>query len=576
MYIMKPKRILFFILIVSIHLNVFSQRCGTMEKMNRYLSNNIEIKKTRDSIEKSINSSNEINQKLSINIPVVFHVVYNEAEENISDLQIMSQLNVLNQDFNRTNPDAFSVPSDFDSIVSSMQINFCLARRTPSGEPTTGIIRTSTNNNGFNLFDTTIHYTNMGGSDAWNTDKYLNIWVAKINGGTLGWAQFPIGGSQYTDGVVIDYQHFGTMGTAIYPYNLGRTTTHELGHYFNLYHLWGDNYCGDDLVNDTPIQEESNFGCKTHPHISCNNNGDMFMNFMDYSNDNCMNSFTIGQRNRVWSSIYNYRLSLISSDGSDEVKRGKSDASIKISHPNGFVEGCNNPIYPKVIIKNISNVTLNTALIKYKINSSNTNYQLWSGSLDFNETDTVYLSGIPIEGTSHIIEVELLHPNNNNDIDTSNNKDLEIFQTINGTNININLITDNYANENSWIFLDNNNNIIDSQDTLEDNYHYVYKYCLTPGCYKFIMFDSQGDGICCNYGNGNATINKEHNNYQIGELSHFSYADTISFCFSALSDMENITITNKIYPNPSSGKILINSSIFTPDLPIIAKIYDIY
>ena len=126
----------------------------------------------------------------------------------------------------------------------------------------------------------------MGGSDAWDTKRYLNIWITNIEGGILGWAQFPDIGSIYTDGVVVDYRHFGTLGTTISPYNLGRTTTHELGHYFNLFHLWGDNYCGDDLVNDTPTQEEAfNFGCKNHPSISCNNNGDMFMNFMDYSDD---------------------------------------------------------------------------------------------------------------------------------------------------------------------------------------------------------------------------------------------------------------------------------------------------
>ena len=134
----------------------------------------------------------------------------------------------------------------------------------------------------------------------------MNIWVCNIDTGILGWAQFPAGGNPATDGVVIDYDKFGTTGTVSPPYNLGRTTTHEVGHWLNLWHIWGDNNCGDDFVNDTPEQEEANYGCKIHPHPSCNNNGDMFMNFMDYTNDACMNSFTQGQKNRVWSAITYY------------------------------------------------------------------------------------------------------------------------------------------------------------------------------------------------------------------------------------------------------------------------------
>ena len=222
--------------------------------------------------------------------------MYNTNSQNISDAQIISQLDVLNEDFNRTNSDAFSTPTDFSSIVASMQINFCLAKRTPEGNSTNGITRTYTNSNSFQLYDTSMNYTSLGGDDAWDTEKYLNIWVCNVSGGILGWAQFPAAGDTNTDGVVIDFEHFGTIGTAIYPYNLGRTATHELGHYFNLFHTWGDNYCGNDWVNDTPIQEEANFGCKTHPSISCNNSGDMFMNYMDYTNDACMNSFTEAPR----------------------------------------------------------------------------------------------------------------------------------------------------------------------------------------------------------------------------------------------------------------------------------------
>ena len=570
------KLFLTFLFSLTILSTSFSQRsCGSHQKMNDFLLENPNLKNKRDKIEKQILSTHYNHNKQSMTIPVVFHVLYNTNSQNISDSQILSQLDVLNADFNRTNSDAFSTPSDFDSIVTSLQLNFCLATKTPDGNATNGIIRTHTNIVSFPLYDSSIHYTNMGGDDAWDTEKYLNIWICNIGGGILGWAQFPDAGSLNTDGVVIDYLHFGTNGTAISPYNLGRTATHEVGHYFNLFHTWGDNNCGNDWVNDTPIQEEANFGCKTHPSISCSNNGDMFMNFMDYTDDDCMNSFTIGQRDRVWQSINLYRLPLLTSDGCDPIISSNSDASIEIISPNGTLYGCNNPIYPKVLISNNTTTNLTTAIIKYKINSSNYHYQYLNGNLSTNQSDSVLLSGIAVGGNNHIIEVELLLPNNNTDINTFDNSDTKLFNTSGGTNVSIHLITDNYANETSWYFLDENNNIIDSSNSLTNNHHYEYNYCLENNCYKFIINDSEGDGFCCNYGNGNISINKEINNQEIANLSFFNYTDTIYFCVTELSLEENKKNLLEIHPNPTSGIIHVKSSNFTVDIPIIAKVFDL-
>ena len=543
--------------------------------METFLSENPSLKNKRNHIENKILSTNNSYNKQSITIPVVFHVLYNTNSQNISDAQIISQLDVLNEDFNRTNSDAFSTPTDFSSIVASMQINFCLAKRTPEGNSTNGITRTYTNSNSFQLYDTSMNYTSLGGDDAWDTEKYLNIWVCNVSGGILGWAQFPAAGNLNTDGVVIDYQHFGTTGTAVSPYNLGRTATHELGHYFNLFHTWGDNYCGNDWVNDTPIQEEANFGCKTHPSISCNNSGDMFMNFMDYTNDACMNSFTIGQRDRVWQSINLYRLSLLTSDGCNPITPSVSDASIQIFSPIGNLDGCNNPIYPKVVVRNNSTTNLNTSIIKYKINSSAYHYQYWNGNLQNNQSDTVLLSAISVGGNNHIIEVELLLPNNSTDLNSSDNTDTKLFNTSGGTNTTIHLITDNYANETSWFFLDENNNIIDSSNALTNNTHYSYNYCLENNCYKFVINDTEGDGFCCNYGNGNISINKEINNQEIANLSYFNYTDTIYFCVTELSLAENKSSYLQIHPNPTSGIIHLKSDDFTLDIPIIAKVFDL-
>jgi hypothetical protein len=544
-----------------------------MQKMNTYFEANPDKEVERNKKEKEILNSN-FSTKENMNIPVVFHVVYNSSEQNISDAQILSQLDVMNDDFNRTNSDAFMVPSDFDSVVASLQLNFCLAQRTPDGNPTNGIIRTQTNISDFDLYDTTIHYSSLGGSQSWDTEKYLNIWVTKLSGGILGWAQFPTAGNINTDGIVIDYRNFGTNGTATSPYHLGRTVTHELGHYFNLFHIWGDNNCGDDLVNDTPTQQEANFGCKTHPSISCSNNGDMFMNFMDYTNDACMNSFTIGQRDRVFNSIYTYRLSLLSSDGCTLVTTNTADASIEITYPIGSLSDCNNPIYPKVLITNNSTANLYTAVVKYKANSSVYQYQLYSGNLSQGQSDTLLLSAIPIGGNNHFLDVELIQVNGSMDSDTSNNSDTELFSTTGGTSVNINIITDNYANETSWYFYDDNNTLIDFDDNLNNNTHYTHNYCLNNECYKIIVFDTEGDGFCCDYGQGSISVNKELNNTEIAQLSYFNYSDTIEFCVSALTETELTIKSNYFYPNPTKGIIYLNPIRFSEDIPIIAKLFD--
>ena len=238
-----------------------------------------------------------------ITIPVVVHVVYNTTAQNISDAQIQSQINVLNQDFRKLNADASSVPSVFAGLASDAQIEFCLAKRDPNGNATTGITRTQTTRTSFAYSGDYIKYNSTGGKDAWDRNQYLNLWVGNLSGGLLGYAQFP-GGAAATDGVVCTYTAFGTTGTAAAPFNKGRTATHEVGHWLNLYHIWGDDNgacTGSDQVADTPNQANSNGGCPAFPKVSCSNgpNGDMWMNYMDYTDDRCMYMFTTGQKTRM-------------------------------------------------------------------------------------------------------------------------------------------------------------------------------------------------------------------------------------------------------------------------------------
>jgi len=245
-------------------------------------------------------------------IPVVVHVVYRTASENISTAQIKRQIAVLNKDFRATNPDKSKVPLVWKGLVTDSRIKFVLASKDPKGKATTGITRTKTTRTSFGTGDT-VKSKSTGGVDGWPSTKYLNVWVCTLAGGLLGYAQFP-GGPAKTDGVVILNTAFGTGGTTRAPFNLGRTATHEIGHWLNLRHIWGDREdCGGtDYVADTPNASGPNYGKPTFPHISCNNgpNGDMFMNYMDYVDDAAMYMFTAQQVVRIHAALDGPRSSI--------------------------------------------------------------------------------------------------------------------------------------------------------------------------------------------------------------------------------------------------------------------------
>ncbi|MCO5237686.1 MAG: T9SS type A sorting domain-containing protein [Chitinophagaceae bacterium] len=238
-----------------------------------------------------------------ITIPVVVHVLYNTPEQNISDAQIQSQLDVLNRDFRKQNEDLSKIPSVFASFAADCGIRFALAKSDPQGKATAGIIRKKTNQTSWQQ-DDKMKFAASGGSEPWDSRYYLNIWVCNLSEGLLGYSTFP-GAVPEKDGVVIRTDVFGTIGKNGTVYNKGRTTTHEIGHWLNLKHLWGDADCGDDGVDDTPPQKTYNSGCPSFPRISSNScnpapSGDMFMNFMDFSDDACLQMFTEGQKQKMW------------------------------------------------------------------------------------------------------------------------------------------------------------------------------------------------------------------------------------------------------------------------------------
>lgn len=269
----------------------YHRGCASHEVLEQQLRENPELAAKMQEIERftqnAITNGRLVNGK--IEIPVVVNVLYRTAAENISLTQIQSQIDVLNKDFNALNSDFNQVPTTFSGVKANVGISFVLD----------AVYRKSTTKTSWGTRDA-MKKTNQGGIAPTSPTTKLNLWVCTIGGGILGYAQFP-GGSSATDGVVIDSKYFGTTGTATAPFNKGRTATHEVGHWMNLRHIWGDATCGSDLVSDTPTHNAANYGMPVFPHYStCTGTPiEMTMNYMDYTDDAGMYMFSNGQKSRM-------------------------------------------------------------------------------------------------------------------------------------------------------------------------------------------------------------------------------------------------------------------------------------
>ncbi len=335
--------------------------CGTMDEHYRLMHEDESYAKARARIENNVFEFARLFRASArgvARIPIVVHVVWNSEEQNISDAQIQSQIDVINKDFRRLNPDTSKVPSVWQSLMADARIEFFLATKDPKGKQTNGITRTKTNAKIFHQYTNDIKSISTGGEDAWPRDRYLNLWVgpvilSAIGEELLGYASFP-GMPAEIDGVVIAHTAFGTTGTAQPPYNMGRTATHEIGHWLDLYHIWGDDdtgCSGTDKVDDTPNQGGPNTGTPSFPHISCDNgpNGDMFMNYMDYVEDSSMFMFTEGQVTRIDACLEGFRKSIIIEEEPGETGRIKGIVESKSS---------GNPLeHARVFIDIISDMT---------------------------------------------------------------------------------------------------------------------------------------------------------------------------------------------------------------------------
>jgi Pregnancy-associated plasma protein-A len=283
-------------------------RCESDAHNDYLMAKSPVFRQNRDKIESfttrfTENYGKQLKTRAVVTIPVVFHIIYNTAAENVTDAQVAAQIDVLNQDYRKMNADINQVPTVFQGLEADMEVQFVLAKRTPAGAATTGIERRQTTIVGFDDITESMKSYAAGGLDAWDAQKYLNIWTCNLTGGILGYAQFP-GGPDATDGIVI--RSNAVAGGSSINYGYGRTATHEVGHWLNLYHTFRGGCdrkgtTGSDFVDDTPNVRTATYGCPKRIGNSCSNDDapDMTMNYMDYVYDVCMFMFTQGQKVRA-------------------------------------------------------------------------------------------------------------------------------------------------------------------------------------------------------------------------------------------------------------------------------------
>jgi hypothetical protein len=361
-------------------------------------------------------------------IPVVVHIVLTDPNE-VTDAQVQSQINVLNDDYSAENSDSTRIPAVWKSLFGDMRIRFCLAERAPDGNPTNGIDRVKTNVSVFNDIEDAVadvKHASTGGADIWDPSKYLNIWVCNIGQNTLGVGTPPGIVPADEQGAVIQYTAFGTTGNLDPEFNKGRTCTHELGHYFNLLHPWGDTLgeCSPgDHVADTPPESEPVYGAPAFPYLDdkCSPTypGVMINNFMGYADDSVMDMFTAGQVARAQAALLGVRASLLTSDGCQPVILKDLDAKLQdITAPHGKI--CTGAIGPVVTLKNMGKNTLTSAEVDYTVDDGAVKTLSWTGSLPSLDTVQLALPASTVSTGAHVLTAYTRHPNGQQDQQTSN------------------------------------------------------------------------------------------------------------------------------------------------------------
>jgi hypothetical protein len=477
---------------------------------------------------------------------------------------VLSQIQVLNEDFRRiTGSNGFNNDPD----GADVEVEFCLAKQDPEGCVTTGIDRV-------NMSAVSTTWSGPGGNTdsvlkpatTWDASQYMNMWSVNFaDGSLLGYAQFP-GGPANTDGVVSNYTYFGSNdapGVSIPGnFNLGRTMTHEVGHYLALFHTFQDGCAGGDQCADTPAVDNPNFGCPT-THQSCGDL-DMVRNYMDYTNDSCMNVFTNDQKARVISALTNSpnRPNTITSDKCTPLADVSNDGSVEI---NQLVPGaaCSGEIVPSIRVQNFGTITLTSATISYDIDGGTSTDYPWTGNLANGEFVDIDLPVITASGGEHDFNVSIASPNGNaderncNDVTSATFTGLDSYAST--TEVRLTIVPDDYGSETTWTWNDENGIVASGGPYTDgDSTPIDEVFAVVPDmCYTFTINDGFGDGICCAWGTGLYELKTDDDSiiFSGGEFETAESTQVSTFILS----VDDYFLNNNlyVYPNPSANQLNI-------------------
>lgn len=563
---------LFFLALSSSNAQVSSTSCGSEQVMERmmdadsnYVRNIFILNKRARALERvpASQRSNEIHS-----IPVVFHIIH-EGEavgqgSNLSDEQILSAMTALNEDFRKI------AGSNGDGDGADIGIEFCLARRTPEGNATNGIVRVDGSvvplyaEEGIRASgDEGAVELDVKALSTWPREDYLNVWVVNeienndaLNG-IQGYAYFPV--NNPVDGVVMLHNAVGTVGNIKPNTALNRTLSHEVGHYLGLYHTFHNT---NDCSGESNCESQGDRVCDTPPTIlsvSCANPAcggtQQTENYMDYTAESCRNMFTEGQKVRMRSTLENERSSILSSAGCVPV----TDFDLAVTEITSPVQSsCSNELSPRVRLTNYGNLTVTATDIEYGIDGGFDFDFSWSGNLASGSSILIDLPGISSPIGNHTFNARSRTPNGQADQNENNDGISGAYTIANGASFNLAVTLDYFGTENTWSIMDDNaNEVASGGPYINNNQGLVMNesICLNEGCYTLWFFDAYGDGM--SFTNGNYLFSDSEGNEIAANSGNFGDEVAHPFCV----EVENNAVAPSANFSASETSICVGSSI---------------